>query len=140
MVDRVLVAVDGSPSAGTALEHAIERYADAEVIVVHVLNPIEEVPVTDPAFWDRDRLERMERDGESLLEDARRLASGRGVSVATHLEHGPTVTAILNAADRFDVDLIVIGSRGRTGLDRLLLGSVAAGVVRRARVPVTVVR
>lgn len=140
MSQRVLVPVDGSTHSKDALTVAAEEFGDAELIVYHVVEPFDVASVSEPAVWDDDVLDRRTDEGEKLLEEYRTLAKDHGVDVRTELAFGKPTRAIVDAAGEFDVDHIVMGSRGRKGVARVLLGSVAENVVRRAPVTVTVVR
>jgi nucleotide-binding universal stress UspA family protein len=77
---------------------------------------------------------------EDRLEDARERAAEAGVEVATDIDTGRPARTIVDYAEEHDVDGIVMGSHGRDGVARVLLGSVAETVVRRSPIPVTIVR
>jgi nucleotide-binding universal stress UspA family protein len=142
MPDRVLVPFDGSPLAERALEHAARNLADAAIVAVYVVNPLDSIlsveagglPVA--ADWYEDERER----AAAALDEATALAADRGVEIETAVVTGQPTREILAYADEHDVDQIVLGSHGRDGVRRAILGSVAETVVRRAGVPVTVVR
>ncbi|SDZ83659.1 Nucleotide-binding universal stress protein, UspA family [Haloplanus vescus] len=142
MSKRLLVPVDGSDPANTALEFALEEYPDAHLTVLSIIDPtdmgygsIEAAPST----FERLQ-ESAEERTESILADARERAESAGVEVETETMIGMPSRAIVEWAENNDVDAIVIGSHGREGVTRVLLGSVAETVVRRSPVPVTVVR
>ena len=149
MTERILVAVDGSEEAAEALQFAAEEWPDAHLTALHVINPADSTTGADGGFpgavdqwYDSAR-----KRGERVLADATDRVDR---DVATRLEVGRPTTTILDVAggerpvgeddDVEPFDHVVLASRGRTGLSRVLLGSVAEGVVRRAEVPVTVVR
>lgn len=138
---RVLVPFDGSDLAEKAVAHAIEQYEDAEVVLLHVLDFVEAgyeaVPETDPAEHWTD-WEESARDRAEALFEAVEAAFGR--EFTTEVVHGKPANAIVAYVDEGDVDAVVIGSHGRRGVSRILIGSVAETVVRRSPVPVTVVR
>ncbi|ELY52514.1 universal stress protein [Natronolimnohabitans innermongolicus] len=125
MFDRILVPTDGSGPANAALEYAGE-IAAVEATTVHVLHVRD--PDADPA------------DVEALLEDSREWASETDGPIVDSVETGEPRDAILEAAAEHDVDAIVMGTRGRQGVGRLILGSVTESIVRDAPVPVLVVR
>ena len=148
MTKRILVAVDGSDDAAEALTFAAAEWPDAHLTALHVINPADSTTGAEGGFpgaidqWYDSATQR----GERILADA---ADRVDREIATRIEVGrPTATILEVAAgedtdDRDDAgpfDHIVLASRGRTGLSRVVLGSVAEGVVRRADVPVTVVR
>jgi nucleotide-binding universal stress UspA family protein len=142
MTKRILVPVDGSDPAEAALSFAIEEYPDAELTVLSVIDPTDvgygSIDVA-PATFERLQAAAEERTGE-VLDAARETAAAEGTEIATESTVGVPARAIVEWAEEHDVDGIVIGSHGREGVTRVLLGSVAETVVRRSPVPVTVVR
>lgn len=140
MANTILVPIDGSEHARKALSVAIEEFGDAELIVLHVIEPYNVFSVTENAARDDEVLEERRAERAALLEESREFAADRGATVRTELMLGSPSRAIVDACDEFDVDHVVMGSRGRTGLSRLVLGSVADTVVKRAPTTVTVVR
>lgn len=143
MTQSVLVPVDDSDRAMKALEFAMENHPEAAITGIYVVDPTD-VPAGGfelGVMRDVDQMrENQEEHGEDLLENVRERATEAGFDVETVIESGKPSNAIVEYADENDVDLITIGSHGRTGPSRVLLGSVAETVVRRAPVPVTVVR
>jgi nucleotide-binding universal stress UspA family protein len=126
MYDQILVPVDGNPPSITALEHAADVAADVHGSL-HVVN------VTVGAEPESDtRAEKIIDEAVDRLDDV-------DVSVTTEIRSGEPIEEIVGAAAGAEVDAIVLGSLGRRGVRRLLLGSVAEGVVRDAEVPVIVV-
>lgn len=125
MFERILVPTDGSGPANAALEYAGE-IAARERITVHVLHVID--PDADPA------------EAGDLLADGRAWAGDTDAPVIDEIQTGEPRDAILEYAAEYGVDAIVMGTRGRRGVGRLLLGSVTESVVRDADVPVLVVR
>jgi nucleotide-binding universal stress UspA family protein len=139
---RILVCVDFSELTDTVVEQAktLARLADAEVRLLHVAEPNPDF-VGFEAGPDavRNQVARTLRDEHRRLEElAERL---RQADVrATHLMlQGSTVESIVDQTERFEADLVVIGSHGHSALFHLLAGSVAQGVLRQSRVPVLVV-
>jgi nucleotide-binding universal stress UspA family protein len=139
MYDDILFPTDGSAGADAALDHAIEQ-ARIHEATLHILYVVEEnVPVLEAG--DPGRLDELEARGERIVEEARDRATEAGVeSVETAVDGGAPHRAIRAYADDHDVDVIVMGTHGRSGVDRLLLGSVAERVVRTADRPVLTVR
>ena len=136
---RVLVPIDGSDPADTALRHALERFEDAEIVALYVMDPVDSSTAWGPGSADQ-WLSASEERAEAVLEAATETASELGRSVVPESILGRPTHTIIEYADEHDIDHIVIGSHGRSGLPRVLLGSVAETVVRRASVPVTVAR
>ena len=138
MADRVLVASDGSKYASNALEFAFERFPDAELTVLHVVDPLD-LPYGGDGRIDPTTSEQWEK-ATVVCEEAESLAAEFGRDVQTVSIIGSPAKEIRDYAETKCFDHVVVGSRGRTGLSRLLLGSVAEKVLRRTSVPVTVVR
>ena len=147
MYRRLLVPVDGSPTSLLGLRHALGLARD-QGAVVRVLNVVDEMimaPMADGyAVADMSSiLDSMRETGRKALEEA--VALGRDAKVKTEaamLEaRGHRVSdVILAQAKKFGADLIVMGTHGRRGLNRLLLGSDAERVLRDASMPVLLVR
>jgi nucleotide-binding universal stress UspA family protein len=142
---RTIVApVDFSPGSESALgelEHLLARDARARLHLVHVVEPIAADMGIPPALWT-DVTAQLEAAARQQIETvAARLGKrlGRGVRVETHVLRDMPHDAICRLADKLAADLIVIGTHGRTGLKRVLLGSVAERVVRHAGRPVLAV-
>lgn len=145
MTTHVLVPIDGSDPSWKALDHAIEQYDGATIAILHVVSPTEglyEGP--DGGYFDQGAYERALDRGEELCDRAetriREQVTETSTTVKTAVETGRPAREILAYADAHDVDHVVIGSHGRSGVSRILLGSVAETVTRRSPVPVTVVR
>jgi nucleotide-binding universal stress UspA family protein len=141
---HVLVPYDESEGSDHALEHALDQYPEATVTLLHVVDLVDAgyaspVDGTVPGFWE-EWFENEKAASERLLEEGRERASEAGVDVQTETVVGRPTRAINEYVEEHDVEHVVMGSHGRSGVTRVLLGSVAEGVVRRAPVPVTVVR
>lgn len=135
----ILVPLDNSDPAKKALEHVTEQYPDANVTVLHVINP--GAMYGEGGMYAYDALmEARQEAAEELFEEARELCDTHGLSITTETTIGSPAREIVAFAEEQGSDHIVIGSHGRSGASRVLLGSVAEEVVRRAPVPVTVVR
>jgi len=145
MYQRILVPIDGSDTAERALREAL-KLADgkAQLRLLHVVEEIYPLDAEGYAFIDYAALRDVARSsGERLLAKAGEMASQAGAAVDTLLleAEGERVASVIDReAENWPADLIVIGSHGRTGFNRLLFGSVAEGVVRGASVPVLLVR
>lgn len=141
-MNTVLVPLDGSPQSDEALAFAIEEFPDATLHLLHVIDPVETgytSPVTLPGSGE-EWYESQQEFAENLFEEASERAAASGIEVETTTELGNPARTIVSYAEEHDVDGIVMGSHGRSGVTRILLGSVAETVVRRSPVPVTVVR
>ena len=126
---RILIATDGSPSAAKAVETGLEFAAEhgAEVTFLHILPPED--------F-------RAGRSSIRAIVVPHRVAAAEaaGVSYALERVSGETVVEIIQVAEAKDVDLIVVGSRGRGPVTSAILGSVSLGVLKEAKRPVLVVK
>ncbi|MCL6500016.1 MAG: universal stress protein [Firmicutes bacterium] len=138
-VERILVAVDlGETTEATCATAAeLARSYGAELIFFHVYDVagFEELQREAPSLYLDQVLENLRMQIRSRLVELELPVRFR-VEV---VPDGPVAQAIVDAAERFGADLIVMGTHGRTGLQRVLLGSVAEGVLRRSPVPVVVV-
>ena len=133
----ILVAYDGSEQSDYALEMATAAFPDEQLCLAHVVEPAAEYGEAggfSATLYQQefDSAEKMLQDVAEDLPDSQ--------SVTTVVRYGRPVHELLSIADDEDVEHIVIGSHGRDGAKRLLLGSVAETVARRSPVPVTVVR
>lgn len=141
LYDRILVPTDGSPEGRRAVAHAVDL-ADAHgatVVGLYVINTASYNGLPMETSW-QGVTTLLNTDGRKAVAEVETLATGREVPVETEIAEGSPAKEIIQAVDRQECDLIVMGTHGRGGLDRLLLGSVAEKVVRGANVPVTTVR
>ncbi|MCK6555737.1 universal stress protein [Candidatus Binatia bacterium] len=145
---RILVTTDFSEAGNHAVDHAFRIAADqeAEVLLCHVF---EALVVPNPMYAQYypsdvlgpDARERAEIDARNaLIECVPKTGPLAGVRYRTVVAHGMPAEEIIRVAEQEGVDLVVIATKGRTGLRHLLLGSVAERVVRHAHCPVLVVR
>ncbi len=138
MYDRILLPTDGSEAGNRAVEQAVGLAAETGA-TLHVLFVVEDIPYA-PEMMD-DTVEAQLREiGEAAIEEIQAKADEAGVEVVEALEEGAPHDGILQYADDEGIDVIVMGTHGRSGLDRYLLGSVTERVVRTADVPVLTVR
>jgi nucleotide-binding universal stress UspA family protein len=148
MYRRILVAADGSAAADLALEHAFALAKDqrARVRIVHALESLHYLVGLAGAYpFDAPGLlESMRREGQRVLAASLEKARAVAVDAETALLDGqPTdriAQIVVQDARNWDADLIVLGTHGRHGFDRVFLGSVAETVLRIASVPVLLVR
>ena len=143
MADRVLVAVDGSTAAEAAVEFAATESPAATLVLLHVIDPVEAgwtgtgVGRSSEAWYARAK-----EGARTLLLEAAATATADTERTERLVEVGRPARTIVDVAGRgsVDVDHVVVGSHGRRGVSRVVLGSVAEAVVRNSPVPVTVVR
>jgi nucleotide-binding universal stress UspA family protein len=145
MYDRILVPVDGSPTSNLGLAEAIKlaKLTGARLLLLHAID-IAAVSVTPEASAAMPALFDAMRDaGNEILAKARAAAEGAGAKAETVLVDtlaGRVSDLVVDQAKKWKADLIVIGTHGRRGVSRLLIGSDAEQVVRAAPVPVLLVR
>lgn len=131
MYERILVPVDGGSESREAVSHALD-IADKYDATMYVLHVVSEQLVGDA--------EELEAAGEQVTDEIVERATEHGVDVVADVTDGRPSDRILGYADERNVDLIVMGTHGRTGVGRVLLGSVAERVARHSDVPVLLVR
>jgi nucleotide-binding universal stress UspA family protein len=142
-IRRILCPIDFSEHSRRALDHAvaIARWYEAAVTVLHVFSPVTVAAVgAAPVVVEPMVLAPVDRD--RLLADTKAFAaveSAPGVAIEAVVREGSTAAEILEQAASMRADLLVIGTHGRSGFDRLLLGSVAEKVLRKASCPVLTV-
>ncbi|MFZ5560194.1 MAG: universal stress protein [Pseudomonadota bacterium] len=149
MYQNILVAVDGSPTSNLALlEAARLAPSDAQVRVVHVIElPSWTVPLEYGVVYDVELLQTsLVKAGKDILERAKTLLKHKGIDARTQLVELAAIDAhnipqaILQVAESWPADVIVVGTHGRRGFNRLLMGSVAETLLRSAARPVLLVR
>ena len=138
--DRVLVPIDFSEISDTVLRFGVElTAAEGTTVLLHVLEPLPlHFESAFGGFVNTEGLERIRENARQLIEEAKAKFPGR--SFTTEMREGKPAALILDAAAGLQVDLIVMGTHGRGGIEDLFLGSVAARVVRKARCPVMTIR
>lgn len=139
MTNRILVPMTHSTESEKALAHALSNFPDAEITVLHVINPSYHYGA-EGYFSYEQIMEGEERKAEQLFETAREIAETHDVTITTERLVGHTSRTIVEYAEENRFDQVIMGSRGRSGISRILLGSVAEAVARRSPVPVTIVR
>ncbi|MGQ2978926.1 MAG: universal stress protein [Polaromonas sp.] len=143
---RILMPIDGSPTSDRALDEAIRlaRLDGARLRLLHVVDELSYVNGFEPAMaYLNDTLPLMQQAGEKLLADARKKAQAQGVAADSVLivgRPGRLWEHVVEQAGSMKADLLVVGSHGRRGLGRALMGSDAEQIVRHAPAPVLVVR
>lgn len=142
MYDTILVPTDGSDHAIRAAEHslALAEAFDASVHVINVVDIRTHAGPFDAGGVGDEFIARLEATGEAAVDDIEALASEpQTETIETAVVRGQPPTAILDYADEHDVDLVAMGTHGRTGVKRYVVGSVTERVVRRAAMPVLTV-
>ena len=137
--DTILVPTDGSAGCERVIEHAgkLARFHDARVVALYVVDATSYTGLPMEASWEGVR-DVLDGKGKEALADVERLL-GEDIEVETVTVEGRPSREIVRFADERGVDCIVMGTHGRGGIDRLILGSVAERVVRASPVPVVTV-
>ena len=147
MFKKILVAIDGSAAATRALETAVELSAKfaARLHLFHVVREMQ-VPLTPGLMDEYANLQRQRHDllksaGEEFLNQAKRSAEAKGIeSVTSDIGSGDPATAIVEYAGKNQIDLIVIGSRGRGQVAGMLMGSVSRKVSNTTKVNCLIIK
>ena len=149
MPTHVLVAVDGSDCSKRAVEFVAAEWAAVPTTLLHVIDPVEAgynagVLPSGSEAWYRSATESatdlLAERRASLVAARDGEGDGSDSDVDTRIEVGRPAATVVETVEAVGADHVVVGSHGRTGVSRLVLGSVAESVVRRSPVPVTVVR
>ena len=144
---KILVAVDGSPASGKGLREAIRlaRAERAQLFIVHVVDEFQAFAAMDGLVGapGADLLSALREGGKRILAKAMGTALKQKIKpkgILREMLSGPAAYPIVREARKLRADLIVLGTHGRRGVRRLVLGSDAEQVVRAASVPVLLVR
>ena len=148
-ISKIVVLIDGSKNSMEAADYALkmaEKY-HSEVAVVHVVNidpNLQLLGIYRLSYPDtiKKTIEEARTEAQKWFTEIIRNAEQKRIRIKTDVIDSPlsVVAALVNYADQEKADLIVIGTRGQSGISRMLLGSVASGVVTYAPCPVLVVR
>ena len=141
---QILVPLDGSDSCFVAAKRAVilAKMAKAELIFMHAVVNLPYVEYESAGLARVQYIDEAKRHAEMWYMNAGDMASKEDVKFSTEtvLNVASIANSIVNYAESKNVDLIVMGTKGRTGIKRFLLGSVASGVVAHAKCSVLVVR
>jgi nucleotide-binding universal stress UspA family protein len=140
-IQKILIPTDGSDHSIRATEYAISiaKMHEAQILVVYIVDEI----VIDQfsKSVERDALEfELKNDGKRFVNYALGLAGKEGLKATSMLIKGRPFEQIVNVAKGLNIDLIVMGTYGRTGADRILMGSVVERVIEYSPCPVLVVK
>ena len=139
---RVLMAVDDSAFSETVLR-AVGigiRHENTEILVLHVLQPVEPVPPPEMAQGYAPELEEQKKPAHAMVERVADELRRAGFKAYTAVKVGDVKESILDTAAEWHADLIAVGSHGRRDIQSFLLGSVAESVARHAKCSVEIVR
>lgn len=139
MSSHILVPFDNSDPASRALEYTVEEFPDAKITVLTVIAQIGSIDCSDQVSIEEEA-DCFSAEAKQRLQEAREIAEEYGSAIRTATDVGPPCRVITEYATTEDIDQIVIGSHGRTGISRIIVGSIAETVVRRASSPVTIIQ
>lgn len=138
--DKIMIATDGSKQVEKAVKAAVElaRLTGARLYAVHV---IASTGYTPRNFgWEESLREILEAEAKRAVNFVEKAGKASGIEVESVILDGHPADRIMEFVEQEGMDLIVVGTLGRTGLDRFLLGSVAEKIVRHSKTPVMVVK
>ena len=138
---KILVGVDDSKFSGDLSRAIVTQFRteNTEILVLHVLQPVGPAPPQmDPGY--APELEGERRPAHALVERIAKELRSAGFKADTRVEVGDVREGIIDSAEEWRADLIVVGSHGQSGIQRFLLGSVAEFVARHAKCSVEIVR
>lgn len=148
-IARILVPVDGSDNSIAAANYALnlaQKY-QSQVIVVYVVNIdqyLQSLGLYRLSYPDavKKKIEEAKVEAQKWFVELTRSAEQKNVRIKAEVIDTPlsVVASIVNYADREKADMIVIGTRGRSGITKMLLGSIASGVVTYSPIPVLVIK
>jgi nucleotide-binding universal stress UspA family protein len=142
MYRRAVVPLDGSLLAETVIPLILEIAGplDMEVLLLRVVRPAIPVTIEGTTYMKVEDAETRQVDAEEYLAPVAVELRNRGVRVTTQVRRGEPTDEIVSAAKETGADLIAMSTHGRSGLGRLLFGSVAEAVLRQADIPVFLLR
>jgi nucleotide-binding universal stress UspA family protein len=145
MYQKILVPLDGSERAEAIMPHAIDiaQCSGGEIILLTVIEPeILLISPYDPlSVRESDEVVAAQTsEAEAYLQEKCAHLRELGLNVQSRVKHGPVVEIVIEVANAEAVDLIAMASHGRTGLARVIFGSVATGILNQARQPLLLIR
>lgn len=143
MYKRILIATDGSDKSRLAAEEGLElaKALGAEVLALYVVNEVVIASAVRQLGADKKEVEaKLQKQGEKALDDIKEMGEKLGVKVEPVIRIGAPANVIIDVARTENIDCIVMGSHGESGVSKLLIGSVVQKVLYWATTPVLVVR
>lgn len=138
---KILIATDGSEHTKSAIEHGIEfaKNTGARIYAIYVIDTAAFASIPMDAAWE-SMYEILKHEGDEATKYVADKAQIEGLEIERLTIEGHPAEEIIKHAEKNSVNLIIMGTLGKSGLDRFLLGSVAEKVVRNSKIPVLVVR
>lgn len=145
MYHKILVPIDGSDTSSRGLAEAVKLAKDqhATIRLIHVVNELMVVASYEGTIYSGELIQALRESGQKVLDKAQQQLEAAGIQVETELleaHGGQAGNAIVKDAEQCHADIIVLGTHGRRGLNRVVMGSDAEQVVRQASIPVLLIR
>jgi nucleotide-binding universal stress UspA family protein len=139
---QILIATDGSETANEAADFGIEMVgcSGAKVYAVYVIDTTPYRSVSLDKIWSKETLDEFERAGHEATSYIEKIGKAAGVEVESRVLKGNPAEKIISFSEDNNIDMIIVGSLGKGGYERVVLGSVSEKIVRHAKIPVLVVR
>ena len=141
LVKKILIATDGSEYTKNAVEYGVDlaKSTGAKLYAVYVIDTAAFASIPMDAAWE-SMYELLKQEGDESTGYVAEKAGEEGLEVERFTVEGHPADEIIKTAEKNSVNLIIMGTLGKSGLDRFLLGSVAEKVVRTSKIPVLIVR
>ena len=138
---KILIATDGSEYTKNAIDYGIDlaKNTGAKLLTIYVVDTAAFASIPMDAAWE-SMYELLRQEGDVAMKFVAEKAQEEGVEVEANIIEGHPADEIIKYSEKNSISLIVLGTLGKSGLDRFLLGSVAEKVVRNSKIPVLVVR
>ncbi len=138
---KILIATDGSEYTKNSIEYGIElaKNTQAKLHVIYVIDTAAFASIPMDAAWE-SMYELLKQEGDEATKYVADKAEAEGLTAERFTVEGHPAEEIIKYAEKNSINLIIMGTLGKSGLDRFLLGSVAEKVVRTSKIPVLVVR
>jgi nucleotide-binding universal stress UspA family protein len=142
VLKKILIATDGSETAEKAADFGVQiaGLSGAKVYAVYVIDTTPYYSIPLDQIWSKEVYEQLEQMGNEITSNVEKTAKAAGLEAESIVLKGDPAQRIVNFAEEQNVDMIVVGSHGIGGFERLVIGSVSEKVVRHAKIPVLVFR
>jgi nucleotide-binding universal stress UspA family protein len=140
---KIMVATDGSEHVRTAIDSAIEiaKLSEAKLYAIHVITlGFYSITHSINSEWENAMKDQLIKEGHDAIAYVENAGRNANVEVESVILEGSPAEEIIDFAEKNDIDLIVMGTHGMSGIQSFLLGSVAENVVRHSKKPVLIVR
>ncbi|ADI74057.1 UspA domain protein [Methanohalobium evestigatum Z-7303] len=139
--NKILIATDGSENSKNAVQSGINlaKNTGAKVYTVYIIEPVSAAMSRKGPDWAKSAMEMMRKEGEKATEYVEKIGQEADIDVESIILEGDPAEEVIKFADKNDINLIVMGTRGLSGIKRFMVGSVADKVVRHSEKEVLVV-